>query len=143
MPDSYGHTTEMKVLELAFQQFYSQARMPAGLRRVEFESYANMMADEIIMQMRAMMLAEDGGPETTDTVAWLSPLRPWWIPKFLWRRIPTKHVRYTLTCQPKYLYPHATVRVPELGQPVRFAYMSPPWNTRDGSDWRDDNPEET
>lgn len=49
----------------------------------------------------------------------LLPVRPRWLPRFLWRRIPTRVATWTLTARPEWIYPYSTVP-PQLGRPVQF-----------------------
>lgn len=127
------------VLELDWQQFYARQGMSramlTGLHREQFHVAWDMIRDELWATFTAAVMAEDAGPTESDWVKWLSPIRPWWIPKWLWRRIPTKIVDYKLTVLPRYIYPHATIKVPEIGPPVRIAVINHrPYNPL--HDWR-------
>lgn len=125
------------ILELDWQQFYAMQHISDGLLGLHNEQFKvgwDFMREELWARFSAAVLAEDAGEKVEDYVTWLSPLRPWWIPKWLWRKIPTKPVRYTLTVQPRYIYPHATLKVPQVGAPVRFAYQTLDW--RMSTDWR-------
>lgn len=132
------------VLELDWQQFYAQQGMTRpmleGLHHEQFAARWDIFRDVLWARFTAAVLAEDAGPEVIDTVRWLSPLRPRWIPKWLWRRIPTREVKYQLRVQPRYIYPHATVKVAALGSPVRFPYQTA--TNYYTPDWRQENDDE-
>lgn len=78
----------------------------------------------LVYQLNAFVLTESADkPECkTDRVTVDLPLRPWWLPAFAWRRIPTRRARFTLAVvfEPRYRYPSSTLAVPELGAPVRY-----------------------
>lgn len=111
-------------------------RLCEGLQHPQFEVVANHTADTLVAQLNAYVLAEHAGRTVTDHVRALLPVRPRWIPRWLWRRIPTRDVEWTLRVRPRWTYPRASLHVPELGAAVRFAQTYPPHVHV--PDWRDE-----
>lgn len=110
--------------ELAMElvSFYARERLPRGvIDRVEMHQMVDNVTDSLIFALTTAVMGEDGGDEVADWVTVLLPIRPRWIPKWAWRRIPTRRARWELRVQPMWTYPHSNIKVPDLGQPVRIA----------------------
>lgn len=114
-------------LQVADQQFISRSRLerlPSGAYHPELETDIDVMTGNMAVRIRALMLTEPAGPEVTESKTeafrFTSPDRPWWIPRFLWRRIGwterTVYRTVALTARPHYKYPEASIAVPDLGQ---------------------------
>jgi hypothetical protein len=80
--------------------------------------------EHMVIALKVRLLTEPAGGAATDYVTALLPLRPRWLPRFLWRRIPTRSVRWTLSARPEWSYPRASV-VPDMGDPVRIVLPEP------------------
>lgn len=122
-------------------RFYAQQHLPRhfieNIDTVELSTYFDHVSEHMVMMMRAYVLGEEGGETAEDTFAVMLPTRPRWLPKWLWRRIPTYRAEVTLTAQPKWTYPHSTIKVPELEQPVRIAVRGGGYPTHDMVGWQD------
>lgn len=119
-------------------RFYAHQRVPRGViqRATRIENWLDPVSDSLVYGLRTAVLGEDGGDVVSDWVTVLMPLRPRWIPRWLWKRIPTREATWTLTARPKWTYPHSSIQVPDLGPPVRIAVHD---GLRRGDDrWRDD-----
>lgn len=122
-------------IRLDQRQVYVQNRIAqaqlAGLQHVEFNQYLDLELDEMVWQLRAYVLTSHGGEQVARTVrpefVVEVPKRPWWIPKWVWNRLPMElhreHRRYTLVVTPLWTYPSANIKVPQLGRPVEFAVV--------------------
>jgi hypothetical protein len=117
-------------------QRHIDLRLVEGLQRPHFDVISNYTADTLVAQLNAYVLTEHAGRMVTDHVRALLPVRPRWMPRWLWRRIPTRDVEWTLRVRPRWTYPRAGLRVPELGDAVRFAQTYPPHVHV--PDWRDE-----
>ena len=92
------------------------------LRRPTIEIIPSMIEDYLVLSLEAYVLAEDDGQPEVATqelrASFAVKIRPWWIPRFLWDKIPTKAEfqtkRVTMEVQPIWTYPRATV-VPDMG----------------------------
>lgn len=116
---------------LRYQQVMARIDMSedylAGLHHTQVETYHNETVYQTYMQMRGYVLTEDAeGPvrgSKREVFAFTYAVRPRWLPKFLWKRVPWAEARpvreVTMSVQPKWKYPHATI-VGELGRPLRM-----------------------
>lgn len=127
---------------LDYQQFASRVAVSeaclAGMHHLSVNEYRDEALWQTYLELRAFVLTEDAsdGPITkskTETFAFTYAVRPWWLPKFLWKRVPWAEARPTrtvsLTVQPKWKYPHASV-VGRLGEPLRLV-GAPSFRVRD------------
>jgi hypothetical protein len=116
------------ITNLQFQKFNSRIETPygllSGLRDATLDAHFDDMRNALVAQLNARVLTEPAGDEVVATTAVNVPLRPRWIPKFLWRRLSCRVIRTTATAQPLWAYPSASVGVPALGRPVRMETRS-------------------
>lgn len=110
-------------ITLQFHQAYSHVQFPAGLVTKEPEIAADLYG-MLHAQLVGHVLTEAAGPRTVQGRTFDRKVKPKWIPGWVWKRIPTESAEFAVTVEPKYTYPHATIRVPELGKPVRIAVTS-------------------
>lgn len=89
----------------------------AGAQRPEL--LLDFIAGALVAQLNAFVLAEDAGPVVAETVRVMLPHRPRWLPRWVWRRIPSVGHEFRLEVRPRWVYPQATVRVDGLG-PARL-----------------------
>jgi hypothetical protein len=122
---------------LDYVQFYSRTVLPQGCidRATKVDGYLAHEMDGLVFLLRTAVLGEDGGDEVSDWVEVLLPIRPRWIPKWAWKRIPTRRARWELRAQPKWTYPHSNIKVPDLGPQVRIAMDG--GMTRGDGEWRE------
>ena len=125
-------------IALEMVRFHAQQRVPRGVieRATSIEQWVDPVTDSLVYAIRTAVLGEDGGDVASDSVTVLMPVRPRWLPRRLWKRIPTRQATWTLTAHPKWTYPHSSIQVPDLGSPVRIAVYG---GLQRGDDrWRDD-----
>lgn len=114
---------------LEWLRMASQMHVPAlfpGAHRPTVEVLDTEVLGGLVARLNAQVLSESGGPQVTRTVSASLPVRPWWLPAALWRRIPTRPARWTLTVRPAWIYPKANVALPDLGPAVAHALVFPP-----------------
>jgi len=104
-------------------------RLPGVMdTRAEFDLRRDARG-ELVMSLRAYVLTEPAGETavTTRTVTWQEVRRPRWLPKFAWRRLrrEARTEVVHLRVQPLWVYPHSSVAVPRLGEPVRLWTSDP------------------
>ena len=105
---------------------YARANLPPGAMELKVEFIPRNDGEVLVAQISTLMLAEVAGDmesaTITTTFAYSYPVRPWWLPQWLWRRIDwrDKYVtrRLTADVKPVWKYPEATL-VPELGRGYR------------------------
>lgn len=129
-------TGTLELARVAARQHITEELL-TGIHHAELAAVFERVWGNLVLELNGYVLTETGGDTVTDSVTALLPLRPRWLPRWLWRRIPTRSVRWTLTARPVFRYPRASVAVPALGAPVRFvvADAARPTNV----DWRTDN----
>ncbi len=92
-----------------------------GLRHVELNEFYNYMYGHMVNVLKASVLKYDGGEPATDQVRVTTAIKPWWIPGFIWKRMPAAELTWTLTARPEWVFPFATWQLPDnLGRPVQF-----------------------
>jgi hypothetical protein len=89
--------------------------MPTGVYDLSTDLVTNLAGEELAAHVSGFVLAEHAGKPVTDTVRALLPRRPRWIPRFLWRRIPTVSAAWTLSAEPLWTYPQSSAVLPPLG----------------------------
>lgn len=102
-----------------------------GLHRVKATTQRDVMRDALVHSLTAYVLSENAGPPVrsvrTRREEFEQHVRPRWLPRFLWRRIPTRTCTVSVTAraeaQATWIYPQATVRLPDVLGPARFAVM--------------------
>lgn len=123
-----------------YAQVSASEDMVAGMHHAEMRDYVDMYTRHLVLELKGHVLTEaTEGPvskSSTHTFRFTYPVKPKWMPKALWRRIPwavaeVPHTT-TLSVQPKWKYPHATTVHP-LGQPVRM--LEAP-SVRSRTEWR-------
>jgi hypothetical protein len=105
---------KLDLVPVLARRLLSEERM-YGLHGVELNVRTAVEAMFLVAELKAAVLEE--AEQAEDTLLVDLPLRPWWIPAFAWRRIPTKRSQFTLTVDRKVRYPHSTVAA-QLGRPV-------------------------
>lgn len=100
---------------------HTDRQMLAGMQHAELTQYTEFMFDQLVTQLTTMVLTEPAGHAARDYVKAALPIRPRWLPKFLWQRIPTRDVKWTLTARPRWSYPHCSVAFDKkMGSAVRM-----------------------
>lgn len=108
-----------------------------GAQRHQLRFVEDYLGNRLVAELNAYVLTEHAGPAVEDRVAALLPIRPRWLPRWLWRRIPTRRVEWTLTVEPRWSYPNAAVQLPAVGRPHKLAYRLPAAELS-GVGWSDD-----
>ena len=99
----------------------TEPRVLESLDRAQWRQFESFERDTMITELMEYILAYEGGTTATDWVVAELAVRPRWFPKFLWRRMPTRRVRWEIEATPEWIWPFATVRLPEsLGRPGEF-----------------------
>lgn len=106
---------------------------PVILQRPDFFTHVDVATQNVVLGLRAYLLAEEGGKAVTRRTFYWQKLRPWWIPKFMWRRLREQREAAVAIAQPMFTYPQANIVVPDLG-PVVFKVLdqSYAWDDDDG-----------
>lgn len=109
-------------IELEWSQFYASQTWPNGL----FQTHAEFRID-LYEQMHALLIAavltEQAGPVAESKTVYDATNFPRWLPKWLQRRW-TRSRAIKLTVTPRWSYPQASIKVPDLGRGVTF-YLPP------------------
>lgn len=106
-------------------QVAASEHLPRGVAATAApDLHLDLAMDALVFTLRAYVLAEDGGEPAVAKATAALAMRPWWIPKWLWKRVPYRVVTEVATCQPKWTYPHASLEIPRLGPPVRLVVPS-------------------
>jgi hypothetical protein len=95
----------------------------------------DLMADQLVAHLEKFVLSEQAGDtvraEATAKAWYFQKVKPWWIPTFLWKRIPEQQEVSENTvverATPKWTYPSSNLSFPELGTPVRLLVRDPQW----------------
>lgn len=126
----------VRQVSLEYVGFYARQQLPIGVLRhtLRTEAFVAHEMDALVFMMSAYVLGEDGGDEVSDWVNVRLPIRPRWMPKWLWRKIPCRDARWELRCRPKWTYPHSNIQVPDLGPEVKIAVNQ--GLTRGDGQWR-------
>lgn len=101
-------------------------QLPSGVMDLKLEAQMERIrhvGEHLVVQLRAYVLTEKAGPVQEDFTVRDVAVFPWWIPKWLRRRW-TKTETFTLSVQPAYAYPSSSLKVPDIGEPVRIAIPS-------------------
>lgn len=131
------HTTvQLDKLKVA-AQVAIERNLVEGAHQPTFELIEDHVANRLVARLNAYMLTEHAGGAVWDEVHVALPVRPWWLPRWLWDRIPSRDETLTLSCRPRWNYPRASVLVPDLGPAVMYAEVQRP-SLRAVPDWRDD-----
>lgn len=91
-----------------------------GMHHTELKSLVDYETGNLVIRLNTYVLTDLAGPPAEGRVTVALPVRPWWIPKFMWKRIPTGRGTWSVKATPKWTYPSANVSVPPLGNPVRI-----------------------
>jgi len=119
MPGTDGFE-EISLDLLKFQaRSHIDEQLFAGAQHVSFDIRRHVF-HQLVFELNAHVLVEDAGPEVTERIRAELPVRPRWLPRWLFRRIPTRQVAWTLTARPQWTYPQATLRVPGLGPATMY-----------------------
>lgn len=121
MPESHGfEEINLDLLKVAARSHIDR-HLFTGAQHVSFDIRRHVF-HQLVFELNAHVLVEDAGDEVVERIRADLPVRPRWLPRWLFRRIPTRRVTWTLTARPRWTYPQATLRVPGLG-PARM-YVS-------------------
>jgi hypothetical protein len=116
---------------LQWQQVAAQQVLPSGLHGTEVGIHQlHGASDQQVMWLRSYVLADQGGETVTKGLSVTRKVKPRWLPRFLWNRFNEEVRSMTVTVEPKWTYPNATIKVPRLGEPVRIFVESAHY-----SDW--------
>jgi len=112
MPDTY--MTRVERIHLRMKKYAVRQAAPAHVVvgvNADVDMFADHMMDAMVYTLEALFPAEDAGPPAMTRQRVLLPLRPWWIPKWAWQRVPCKDAAIEIRVQPEWVYPQAP---PEL-----------------------------
>ena len=99
----------------------TERRVLESLDRTQWTQFESYERDTMVTELMEYILAYEGGATASDWVVADLAIRPRWFPKFLWRRMPTRRVRWTLEATPEWIWPFYAMRLPEpLGRAVEF-----------------------
>ena len=93
-----------------------------GLQKAEWSVALDNEARALAAGVIAYVLAQEGGQTVTATAYYWQRVRPRWLPRWLWRRVPEQREVTTQSAQPMWTYPQANIQVPELGPVVLKLY---------------------
>jgi hypothetical protein len=111
--------TDTEVIRLELMEIGKQEMMSeVELLRPEWHVAVDYMGRHIVAALTAYVLMEEGGEPVVKRTYYWQKLKPWWLPKFLWRRVPEQQEVAVAVAQPLFTYPKANVKVPELGPVV-------------------------
>lgn len=132
--DPGTETVALDLLAVAVRRHVSRSLI-VGAQRPTVEAIVDHTADSLVAALNAFVLTEHAGPMATDWLRVELPLRPRWMPRWLWRRVPCRPAVFELRVRPLWVYPQATFKVPDgrLGAAVMMAQRQP--STR-VADWR-------
>jgi len=130
---------EVSTQELAYKQV--MARMGAdegmltGMHHAELSHFMDQMTQQLVLELRAMVLSSDGGDEQvfeeshTTFFCYMAPRRPWWISKRRWAKwecdvieIP-RTVTVLARVKPEYTYPDCSKVFPPNERVIRVANL--------------------
>jgi hypothetical protein len=122
-------TEPYRQVMLDWIQVYASQNM-SGIHKLDLKFHQPLfldMADTLVAQLHAYVMGEPAGATITETVNVYRHRRPKWIPKRLWAKVPRETAMAKLEVAPKWCYPQATVRVPDLGiaRPILFQTYTP------------------
>lgn len=127
------HGAVMETVELEQLKLSARGRITrelfAGAQNAEVVLFYEL--DHLVAQVNAHVLREPAGLEVREQVSADLPTRPWWLPRWLYRRIPCRRTTWTLSARPVWTYPQATMKVSGLGPAYRYAVTNL---------WRDERP---
>jgi hypothetical protein len=119
MPDDPGFDeVRLDLLKVAARTQIDRTLF-TGAHQVSFDIRRHVV-HQLVFELNAHVLVEDAGDEVVERIRAELPVRPRWLPRWLFRRIPTRQVAWTLTARPQWIYPQATLRVPGLGPAHMF-----------------------
>lgn len=95
-----------------------------GIHHPQLEEFYVQEMRRLVFELNGYVLTSDAGEGAKDWVVADLAVRPRWFPKWAWKRMPTRRVRWELNATPKWKYPHASM-VGKLGQPVEMILAEP------------------
>ncbi len=108
-------------LRLEYQMLYSSNVLPAGMAQHANLDVHRAIVGDLVASLRTFALSDQAGPVERDVHLYDVAEFPRWVPQWLRKRwTKTRHV--TLVVEPKYIYPEASVILPELGK-ARAIFM--------------------
>lgn len=125
-------------MQLDMMQVYAQERiareMIVGVQHAQLAQMVDMVTDSLVYTLHGYVLKSQAGEMVSRQVspefAMTRKVKPRWMPTFMWNRLHeelvTEKRKYTMVVTPEWTYPHATIKVPELGRPVEIAYIEDP-----------------
>lgn len=133
MTGAFHETIPFEMIKLS-----AQAHVPAlfvGAHEPSIELIDNHVIGGLVAKINAFVISEKGGPTVHDEVTVTIPGRPWWLPKFVWRRCPQFEKQFSLDVRPMWTYPESGLQFDALGRGVKFAQTFRPIpNSDDGED---------
>jgi hypothetical protein len=109
---------EPEEVRLELMKVGQRLSMPIGFQREEWQVMVDHMAHQFVASLTGYLLVEEGGKPIERKTHYWQKIKPWWLPKFLWRRIPEQHEVAVAVARPMWTYPQASIRVPNLGPVV-------------------------
>jgi hypothetical protein len=122
VPERYL-TSDIAEATLILQEVGGRHLLPAtGLQQTEWRVALDNEARALAASLTAYVLAQEGGQTVTAYAYYWQRVRPRWLPRWLWRRVPEQREVTTQSAQPMWTYPQANIQVPELGPVVLKLY---------------------
>lgn len=120
-------TIALEVGKVAVRQRLAQNQI-VGLQREVVATYLDMVSDSLVFELHGYVFKEQAGETVRDKISVKLPVRPWWLPKFLWKRLPLATGTWELSVTPEWTYPSANIKVPNLNSPVTKFYVGHNWD---------------
>lgn len=120
------HTVlDLELLKVAGRR-YIPTELFQGAQRPMLDLVADETIGSLVAQVNALVLSDYAGDTVHGEVTVKIPQRPWWLPGWLWSRVPVKRQVWHMAVRPRWTYPSANISVPDLGAPVRYVEQRGP-----------------
>jgi hypothetical protein len=116
---------ELRLTQMAYTQM-----VPVNLLHPEARIDLDVIGNRAIILFRGDLVTSDSRVQRS-TFDYTEHLKPWWIPGFIWRRIPTR--KATCILETKYASTHPYADIPEFKErlgPVAIKTIKNSWVDR-------------
>ena len=114
-------------IELGLTAMASQQVVPVSLLHPEARVDLDVIANMAIVTFRGSLVTSDSSTQTS-TFTYVERWKPWWMPKFVWDRIPARDCTQIL--ETKYASTHPFADLPGLQEklgPVALKTIKSSW----------------
>jgi len=117
--------------------------MLTGIHHLETQSYLDEMTDNLIVELNALVVAQEAGPTQTfthvtrTTFRYTAPRKPWWVSKRRWAKWPCDVVEVPreligkVEVTPEYIYPDCSRVFPKGERVMRVVTPRESWKVED------------